>query len=137
MGCHGIGVSRIIGAVASLLSEKKGLNWPRVIAPYEVIVLMGPQTEGEAVDVYDALGKKNEGENGGKEVDVVLDDRKEKSLGWKLKDADLIGYPVVVVLGRGWKERREVEVQCRRLGVRKDVRLGGLRGEVLALLERL
>ena len=54
-----------------------------------------------------------------------------------MKDADLIGYPVVVVMGRGWKDKRELEVQCRRLGVKKDVGLGQLRGEVEALLAQL
>jgi prolyl-tRNA synthetase len=67
----------------------------------------------------------------------VLDDRSGKSVGWKLKDADLIGYPVVIVLGRSWKDRREVEVQCRRLRFKKDVRLDDLRQEVLGLLEQL
>jgi prolyl-tRNA synthetase len=134
MGCHGIGVSRIIGAVAALLSDAKGLNWPRVIAPYEAIILNTPQTEEkDALEVYDAVY----GERGGGNVDLVLDDRTRVSLGWKLKDADLIGYPVVVVLGRRWKERREVEVQCRRLGVKKDVGLSELRTEVLGLLGQL
>ena len=135
MGCHGIGVSRLIAAVASLLSDSKGLQWPRVVAPFEVVVLPGPQAEAaEAVEVYDAVA----GDLGRRDgVDVVLDDRPIKSLGWKLKDADLIGYPVVVVLGREWKERREVEVQCRRLGVKKDVKLDELKGEVESLLEKL
>jgi len=134
MGCHGIGVSRIIGAVASLLSDAKGLNWPRVIAPYEAIILSDQKTnEADTSEVYDALY----GEGRNSDVDIVLDDRAGKSLGWKLKDADLIGYPVVVVLGRGWKEKREVEIQCRRLGVKKYVELKLLRAEVLALLEQL
>jgi prolyl-tRNA synthetase len=82
--------------------------------------------------VYDALSGKGE-----EHVDLVLDDRVGKSLGWKLRDADLIGYPVIVVLGRGWKDRREVEVQCRRLGVKKEVGLENLRSAVLELLEQL
>lgn len=133
MGCHGIGVSRIIGAVASLLSDGKGLNWPRAIAPYEVIVFGSPQTEEKDImEVYDMLyGGGNES------IDVVLDDRTGKNLGWKLRDADLIGYPVVVVLGRGWKEKKEVEVQCRRLGIKKDVGLQQLRSEILGLLSQL
>lgn len=128
MGCHGIGVSRLIGAIASLLSDDKGLNWPRVMAPYEVIILSTAE-EAEALDVYDALG------NAG--VDTVLDDREGKSLGWKLRDADLIGYPVIVVLGRGWKERKEIEVQCRRLGVKKNIGLSELKEEVEGLLQQL
>ncbi|KNG51351.1 prolyl-trna synthetase [Stemphylium lycopersici] len=134
MGCHGIGVSRIIGAVASLLSDAKGLNWPRAITPYEAIILSSPQTEEQdTAEVYDALC--GEGIGGG--MDVVLDDRNGRSLGWKLKDADLIGYPIVVVLGRGWKEKREAELQCRRLGVKKDVGVQHLKSEVQELLSQL
>lgn len=130
MGCHGIGISRIIGAVASLLSDSRGLNWPRVIAPFEAVVLSAAKgEEGDAVGVYDALRKGD--------VDVVLDDRADKGLGWKLRDADLIGYPVVIVLGRGWRERGEVEVQCRRLGVKRDIRLSEVQGEVERLLAQL
>jgi len=130
MGCHGIGISRIIGAVASLLSSSNGLAWPRVIAPFETIILAAPNVDAQAAEeVYDALS----GEGG----DVVLDDREGKSLGWKLKDADLIGYPIVVVLGRGWREGGMVEVQCRGLGVRRDVGVGDVSGVVGGLLERL
>lgn len=135
MGCHGIGVSRLIAAIASLLSDSKGLQWPRVVAPFEVAILSTPQTNAaEAVEVYDTIAGEANRRDG---VDAVLDDRPIKSLGWKLKDADLIGYPVVVVMGRGWKERAEVEVQCRRLGVKRDVALSELKAEVEGLLEQL
>ncbi|KAJ4353292.1 uncharacterized protein N0V89_005019 [Didymosphaeria variabile] len=127
MGCHGIGVSRLIGSMASLLSDSAGLNWPRAVAPFEAIVVTSPQiTEEDSVGVYDQL----------QGVDTVLDDRKGKELGWKLRDADLIGYPVIVVLGRAWKEGK-VEVQCRRLGVKKVVERGEMRQEVKRLLEQL
>jgi prolyl-tRNA synthetase len=136
MGCHGIGISRLVGAIASLLADEKGLNWPRVVAPYEAIILTSPQVaDGEAEEVYDIL-RSGSGE-GEEFVDVVLDDRPDKNLGWKLRDADLIGYPVLLVLGRGWRERREVEVQCRRLGVKQDVSVGQLREFVGEILEKL
>ncbi|KAF2189656.1 prolyl-tRNA synthetase [Zopfia rhizophila CBS 207.26] len=135
MGCHGIGISRLIGAIASLLSDSRGLNWPRVIAPFECIVVSTPQVpEEEAIKVYDVL---RDGRRVGGEVDLILDDRAIKSLGWKLRDADLIGYPVIVVLGRAWKERGEVELQCRQLGVKEEVGLEGLRETVVGLLGRL
>jgi prolyl-tRNA synthetase len=131
MGCHGIGISRLIGSIASLLADPVGLNWPRVIAPWEVVVVSSAQGDEGAVEgVYDVM--RNEAG-----VDVVLDDREGRGLGWKLKDADLIGYPVVVVLGRGWKDRRVVEVQCRRLGVKREVREDEVKGVVVGLLERL
>ncbi|KAF2856282.1 prolyl-tRNA synthetase-like protein [Plenodomus tracheiphilus IPT5] len=139
MGCHGIGVSRIIGAVAGLLASERGLGWPRCIAPFEVVVVAGKGMEGVLDGVGDAI-TGGHGKGGGDvhvDVDVVLDDRVDKGLGWKLKDADLIGYPVVVVVGHGWRERGEVEVQCRRLGFKRDVGLDEVRGLVRVLLEQL
>ncbi|KAL6702597.1 hypothetical protein ACN47E_001327 [Coniothyrium glycines] len=139
MGCHGIGVSRILGAVAGLLADARGLNWPRAMAPFDVAVVPAPRVVGaEAEGVYDLLRGRREmrGVDGEGDVDVVLDDR-EKSLGWKLRDADLIGYPVLVVMGRGWTEGRRVEVQCRRLGVKREVGVDGVVEEVRGLLARL
>nr|OQO21665.1 hypothetical protein B0A51_12919 [Rachicladosporium sp. CCFEE 5018] len=118
MGCHGIGVSRLVGAAASLLFDDKGLNWPLLIAPFSAVIVPGPQTRAEDVSsVYDALTQQ-----GPEPMDAVVDDR-ERSLGWKMKDADLVGYPFIMVLGKAWSERREVEMQCRRLGVKETVGL--------------
>jgi prolyl-tRNA synthetase len=139
MGCHGIGVSRMIGAVAETLADEKGLNWPRVIAPYEAIVVPTLGNELDAVSIYDALaviGPKNAGNTNQNSLDVVLDDR-ENPFPWKMKDADLIGYPVIVVVGKGWKTEKVCEVQCRRLGVRESVPLERLRAFVEGLLVRL
>lgn len=139
MGCHGIGVSRLIGAAASLLADKKGLNWPRAIAPFEVVIVSTHHgTDGVSESVYDALAQKSPAQNEeDTQLDVIIDDRPIKSLGWKMGDADVIGYPVIVVVGRGWKEKKEVEVQCRRLGIKKEIGLENLRSEVVELLERL
>ncbi|KAL1618909.1 hypothetical protein SLS54_007024 [Diplodia seriata] len=132
MGCHGIGVSRMLAAVADALADAKGLNWPRVVAPFEVVIVPAGEkfvAKGEPEKVYDGLVL------GG--VDAVLDDRDGLGLGWKLGDADLVGVSVVVVLGKAWRERRKVEVQCRRLGVREDVVVEKLGDFVAELLGRL
>ncbi|KAK3330273.1 hypothetical protein B0H66DRAFT_543291 [Apodospora peruviana] len=118
MGCHGIGISRIIGAVAEHLADEKGLNWPVAIAPYSCVVIPGRDAGDEDAlriyqDIIAASGPKTE------HLDVVIDDR-QKSLPWKLTDADLVGFPLVVVLGREWLASKRVEIQCRRLGI-KDV----------------
>ncbi|KAJ9647864.1 hypothetical protein H2199_001640 [Coniosporium tulheliwenetii] len=149
MGCHGIGLSRMIGAVAAALADSKGLNWPRVITPFEVAVLPGKGNEEDAVGVYEGLMGRGRGAPVavGQEVElgyaasrekeeVVLDDR-DRPLGWKMKDADLVGYPVVVVLGRRWKGERVVEVQCRRLGIKKEVEVEEMNGLVRDLLDQL
>lgn len=130
MGCHGIGVSRLISAVANRLSDDRGLNWPRAIAPYEVLVVAGKGMDSVAEQVYDNLTSMS------KPVDILLDDR-DKGMGWKLGDADLIGYPVLVVVGNGWKNKQTLEVQCRRLGVCQDVSSEELPSLVESLLSQL
>ena len=144
MGCHGIGLSRMIAAVAEALADEKGLNWPRAIAPFEVVVIPAKDHEEDASKVYDVLvGKATSLEDPTplssqtQEIDVLLDDR-SKELAWKLKDADMIGYPIIVILGKAWKAARECEVQCRRLGSLKEkVPIEGLRNFIGNLLAQL
>ncbi|KAH7026363.1 uncharacterized protein B0I36DRAFT_376149 [Microdochium trichocladiopsis] len=134
MGCHGIGVSRIIGAVADHLSDDKGLNWPRHIAPFEVVVVPFPEYAEDAATVATRLSETRSTTDVA--LDVLLDDR-PLSLPWKVKDADAVGYPVVVVLGRTWQENRTCSVQCRRLGSVRDVSLDELAVHVRQLLEQI
>ena len=142
MGCHGIGVSRLVAAVANTLADSKGLNWPRVIAPYEVVIIPAKGLEDAAAHVYDQLvvsspstGLEFMGPDNNA-VDVVLDDR-DKDMVWKLGDADLIGYPVIVVVGRSWRDNGQCEVQCRRLRLRTLVSLDNISEFVLSLLIQL
>ncbi|MCJ1287784.1 hypothetical protein MMC26_007136 [Xylographa opegraphella] len=141
MGCHGIGVSRLIAAVADSLADGKGLNWPRVMAPFEVVVIPAPGLGNDANVVLDALAPEaaltSSATPRTSSIDVILDDR-PKDMSWKLKDADLIGYPILVVLGRTWRTEKKCEVQCRRLGsLRQDVALPELRSFVDDLLRQL
>lgn len=142
MGCHGIGVSRIISAMAEHFSDDNGLNWPRVIAPYEVAIITNKQMALEdAEKVYDHLAGHDNGEGRATPttmaaMDLVLDDR-ERSLPWKLKDADLVGYPVLVVLGKAWAESRQCEVQCRQLGYKELIAFDDLKGVVGELLGQI
>lgn len=133
MGCFGIGVSRILGAVAELLADDKGLNWPRAIAPFEVVIIPTSGVNQQTLDFYDTLAKHERSATG---LDVVLDDRKE-AFGWKMQDADTTGYPVVIVLGKAWREKGVCEVQCRRLSVKENVKAEDVPQYVTSLLERL
>jgi prolyl-tRNA synthetase len=135
MGCYGIGVSRMIAAVAETLVDEKGLNWPRVMAPFEVVVVPGKGLDDAASEVYDLLSSVPRLPDG-QHLDVVLDDRAE-SFPWKMRDADLVGYPVIIVAGRRWKSERVCEVQCRRLHVREELPLDQLPSFVESLLNRL
>ncbi|OKL60245.1 hypothetical protein UA08_04512 [Talaromyces atroroseus] len=131
MGCHGIGVSRMISAVADVRADIRGLNWPRAIAPFEIIVIPARNLDAEAENVYDLLRKHTD------TSDVILDDR-AKQVGWKLKDADLIGYPVVVLVGKAWKSAQKLEVHCRQLGgLQDDVHIDNVVEYVQSLLQRL
>jgi len=133
MGCHGIGVSRLIGAVASLLADSKGLNWPVKMAPFSTVICPTPSVKvDDAVMVYDQLSTAG----GSPDLDVAIDDR-ERSIAWKLNDADLIGYPFIVVLGKAWEKRGRVELQCRRLGVKEEVRLEELNERIAGCAQRL
>lgn len=134
MGCHGIGVSRIIGAVAHHLADAKGLNWPRAIAPFEVVVIPGRGMEEAARLASTALNISSSSTF--PPIDVALDDRGE-SFPWKMNDADLVGYPVIVVLGRKWMSDQLCEVQCRQLGSEEFVPLYELKRHVNKLLAQL
>ncbi|KAK4197726.1 putative prolyl-tRNA synthetase [Triangularia verruculosa] len=124
MGCYGIGISRIIGAVAELMVDDRGLNWPLAIAPYSCVIVTGAGVdEQDAVEVYRQISQV--GGVDAKYLDVVLDDR-QKTLPWKLMDADLAGFPVIVTLGREWLSTKRLEVQCRRLGVKQAVEMAEL-----------
>ncbi|KAH7181630.1 hypothetical protein DER46DRAFT_620673 [Fusarium sp. MPI-SDFR-AT-0072] len=85
MGCHGVGVSRIFGAVAEILADEQGLNWPRAIAPFEVAIIPASDLAEDSLRIYDLLAAGDNSCNG---LDVVLDDR-QRSFVWKMKDADM------------------------------------------------
>ncbi|KAI0889474.1 prolyl-tRNA synthetase [Annulohypoxylon maeteangense] len=132
MGCHGIGVSRMIAAIADHLVDEKGLNWPRAIAPFEVVLIPNEHSEEDNTTVLQHLTEPN----GPQPFDIMLDDR-NGTIPWKLKDADLIGYPVIVLLGKKWTASRLAEVQCRRLKSKEFVPLEDIRAHVEKLLSQL
>ncbi|KAF4123315.1 prolyl-tRNA synthetase [Geosmithia morbida] len=134
MGCYGIGISRIFGTVAEHLADDKGLNWPNAIAPFQAVVIPTSDTTQDTLDFYDRLSQS--GTRSDAPLDIVLDDRKQ-GFGWKMKDADLTGYPVTVVLGRGWKDKGTCEIQCRRLSVRENISLEAAPAYLRGLLEQL
>ncbi|EGE03259.1 prolyl-tRNA synthetase [Trichophyton equinum CBS 127.97] len=133
MGCHGIGVSRMISAVSDILADEKGLNWPQAIAPFQVVVVPGKGLEKEGELVYDIVTQNTQ-----QLIDTILDDRK-KDFAWKLRDADTIGYPIILAVGKNsWGAGNKVEVQCRRLGnLRTQVSLEEVPEFVSSLLSNL
>ncbi|KAF1816918.1 class II aaRS and biotin synthetase [Eremomyces bilateralis CBS 781.70] len=145
MGCHGIGVSRLMAAVASQLSDATGLVWPRAIAPFDVAVipksLPGSPSWLLVERVYERLRSVRvpNRSGGGARLDVAVDDRsgkKTRSLVWKLNEADVVGYPIVLVVP-GRNGDGSVEVQCRRLGVKESVKVEDLVHKVQELSTKL
>ena len=118
MGSYGIGVSRAVAAIAELNCDDKGLVWPREVAPADVhIVATGKPTDPQ-LPAAEALAAECEAAG----LRVLLDDRVGVSPGVKFNDAELVGVPTVVVVGRGLADG-VVEVKDRRTGERTDVPL--------------
>jgi prolyl-tRNA synthetase len=130
MGCYGIGVSRVIAAVAEEHHDEHGLAWPRAIAPFDVHVVALPGRGDAGASVVAAAEQLCAAlEEAG--VDVLYDDR-DASPGVKFADADLLGMPVVVVIGRRLTDGY-VEVRSRIDGSRSDVPLD----QVAALISHM
>ena len=108
MGCYGIGVSRTVQAVVEQSHDKDGIVWPASVAPFQVCICLLDPDKPEAAKVADDL----EAQLGAQGVDVIVDDRAERP-GVKFKDADLIGFPVRVVVGAKGLAGGGVEVKRR------------------------
>ena len=115
MGSYGIGVTRILAIIAELNNDEKGLVWPSVIAPFDVHVVATGKDE-VAFEVAEALAAELETAR----LDVLLDDRAKLSPGVKFADAELIGVPYIVIVGRGAADGK-VELWDRRTGERSEV----------------
>ena len=109
MGCYGIGVSRLVAAAIEQNNDEKGIIWPEAIAPFEVnIVAIGFEKDQKiakaAIDLYNKLSSMG--------YEVILDDRKD-GYGTKMKDAELIGVPINIVIGKQYLENEEIELKHR------------------------
>lgn len=111
MGCYGIGISRLMGAIVEVHHNDKGIVWPKSVAPYQVhlVHIEDPGTEPTAKKAYETLVSAG--------IDVLWDDRENVSAGEKFKDADLIGIPIRLVVSAKtrnkveWKERKSSKIE--------------------------
>ncbi len=133
MGCYGLGISRLVAAVAECHADEEGIAWPSAAAPFGAVVLaLNAKDERIAQAAEDACARL---EAAG--VDTLLDDRAETP-GVKFNDADLIGFPLRVVVGRGYLKDGTLELQVRRNGTRRAVapeELGPAAVEAMAAAE--
>lgn len=95
MGCYGIGVSRVAAAAIEQNNDENGIIWPKSIAPYLVDLILLNTKDENSKEIADKLYEEMLKEK----IDVIYDDRNEKA-GFKFKDADLIGFPLKVIIGK-------------------------------------
>ena len=119
MGSYGVGVSRAVAAIAETTYDELGLCWPRQVAPADVHVVIAAKPGGDETAAAEKLAAGCESHG----IRVLLDDRDSVSPGVKFKDAELLGIPTIVVVGRGLADGN-VEVRDRRSGERTDVPIG-------------
>jgi prolyl-tRNA synthetase len=125
MGCYGIGVNRLLAAAIEAHHDDDGIIWPIQIAPFEVQIV--------ALDIRDdevmAIAKRIHDDLEGQDIDVLLDDRNQRP-GFKFKDADLIGMPIRVTVGRKGLKDGIVELKMRDGGAVEKITPDNIVGEV-------
>jgi prolyl-tRNA synthetase len=128
MGSYGIGVSRAVAAIAEQSHDEIGLIWPREIAPAEIHVVVAGKDESifnfaeQLTEQLEAMG-----------LTVLLDDRKDASPGVKFKDAELIGIPYIVIVGKSLQEGK-IEFRVRSLGSKVEFATDDAVAEILAAI---
>ena len=132
MGCYGIGVSRIVAAAIEQNHDENGIIFPPPLAPFEAVIL-ALNTKDEALmaqaeAMYSQLRSQN--------VEVMLDDRQERP-GFKFKDADLLGFPLQLVLGGKGLQQNVVEAKDRRSGEKTHLSLDGFAEDFRAWRQRV
>ena len=131
MGSYGIGVSRTVAAIAEQSYDEIGLVWPLEVAPAKVHIVA---TGKEDLPFDTALDIATKLEASG--ISVMLDDRRDPSAGVKFKDAELIGIPVIIVVGKSLAEGK-IELRNRKSGEKSEVAVGDAISAVTTLIASL
>ena len=123
MGCYGVGVSRSMAAVVEQYHDDNGICWPITVAPAHVCVV--PLTVGD--DLVQPAAEQLAEQLAELGLEVAIDDRNERA-GVKFADADLIGWPLQVVVGKRGLAEGSVELKLRRTGQKRSIGLGEIEG---------
>ncbi|CAO3586706.1 unnamed protein product [Absidia cylindrospora] len=117
MGCYGIGISRLLASVAESKTDNRGLVWPSSIAPYKVCIIPTDDKRDAFKEMANTVYDQINGLSGGWSNDIVIDDRRA-GFGRKMTDAEMVGFPWIVVIGRKAFNEQEpmVEVHQRQQG---------------------
>jgi prolyl-tRNA synthetase len=120
MGSYGIGIERLLAAVAETHCDDKGLVWPTPIAPFDVVLLELGDTNGKAEEIYNILSSRK--------VNILFDDRSERA-GVKFAEAEMIGLPLQIIVGAKGLEENSVELRDRKTGMARVLPIDHLRNE--------
>ncbi|MBH38127.1 proline--tRNA ligase [bacterium] len=118
MGCYGIGVGRAIAAVVEQLADENGIVWPKALAPFYIAIIPLKSKDEIIANAAQRLYEKAQGMG----MNVIVDDR-HVSPGFKFKDADLMGFPIQIIIGETFKEEESVEVRWRQSGKKEKVNM--------------
>ena len=105
MGCFGIGLQRLMGTIVEALNDDKGIIWPEAVAPFKIHLLNLMEDKKEADGIYEEMIKNK--------IEVLYDDRDDKSAGEKFANADLIGIPYRVIVSNKTIKEDSVEIKKR------------------------
>ena len=119
MGCYGIGISRIVAAAIEQNHDDKGIIWPKAISPFAIsIIVLNDKNDSTVMDhaikIYQELSADG--------IEVMIDDRDERA-GVKFADADLMGIPTNVIVGKRGIEQNKLEITSRRTGETTEVKI--------------
>ncbi|MDK8767132.1 proline--tRNA ligase [Corynebacterium freneyi] len=130
MGSYGIGVSRLVAVLAEQLHDDRGLRWPASVAPFQAHVVIANK-DAAAAEAAEKLAEQLDAAG----VSVLFDDRPKVSPGVKFKDSELLGMPVVVIVGRGFADHK-VELRDRMGGETTEIDYDDAVDSVLGLIRR-
>jgi len=125
MGCYGIGLGRLMGAIVEASHDERGIIWPKSVAPFSVHIIdlgKGKKEKVAAEKLYKDLQKES--------ISVLYDDRYVKSAGEKFAESDLIGIPLRVIVSEKTLEKKSVEIKERRRDSFKLVKISSLVGYI-------
>lgn len=132
MGCYGIGVGRTAAAAIEQNNDENGIVWPVPIAPFKVIILAVNTVDEEVIaiseKIYESFLKRG--------IEVIIDDRHERP-GIKFKDADLIGIPIQVIVGKKNLKEKKIEIKIRKTGERILENIDNIEGRLSEMLSKI
>jgi prolyl-tRNA synthetase len=132
MGCYGLGVSRLVAAIVEQYHDEKGMKWPTIIAPFQVIIIpinahKSPEVAETANGLYESLVSMG--------IEVLLDDRDGHRPGAKFADAELMGIPHRIVVGDRGLKSASVEYANRQTGESDDLPIDGLAAHLRQIVD--